>query len=578
MVSQPIYKVHPAVGIARVGNSEEHYIAPEIAGGLPIMDRGTHFDPADFRDAAGLLRRQAARFAVFRHESSHPEDAGEPVEPGKGGVRAIEWTVHLANKKAAWYKFIVNAGVNGYAPDHPMRNPDVTDIAKRRELIIDPGPRSVVRAGQSRSFSPADNPHNYPITFPPANLLPARIGTLGSMHADEHSRLLVLGGFGHSGSSRHPPEADDYANNDSWWDDTADGPVTARVIMEDGTAITVDAGAWVLVAPPKFAPQLVNIVTLYDTMLDVAIREMAIRPRMYADGMWNRCYWPNFRQEVLPILERITRYRWVAAIPRHAHDLDLAKLGDTSPAFRGMREFYLSLIRRPDEPNLYSGPRSGRPQMPMLCGDNCFVDGPPSSRYLTLTRTQYFILSQWAAGTFTTDRLPLPSGGAALDRAALENCVGGAFSPGIEVTWISRNPAIYAEPFRIRARAKVRPPLSLGQDFTRGLEPGDLSKYMALPWQADFNECSGELAGDRWAYWWPVQRPDYVNIKDDDGRLVQVPWVGSDRDANASDYLEFEDDAEMVTRWWELGFLYDVGTSERPEVIEVQRRLAREPQ
>ena len=34
--------------------------------------------------------------------------------------------------------------------------------------------------------------------------------------------------------------------------------------------------------------------------------------------------------------------------------------------------------------------------------------------------------------------------------------------------------------------------VSLSQDsnFKVGLQPGDLTKYSALPWQADFNECS----------------------------------------------------------------------------------------
>ncbi len=31
----PIYKVFPAIGVARVGNSEEYYLAPETTGGLP---------------------------------------------------------------------------------------------------------------------------------------------------------------------------------------------------------------------------------------------------------------------------------------------------------------------------------------------------------------------------------------------------------------------------------------------------------------------------------------------------------------------------------------------------------------
>jgi hypothetical protein len=212
--------------------------------------------------------------------------------------------------------------------------------------------------------------------------------------------------------------------------------------------------------------------------------------------------------------------------------------------------------------------------MPMLCGDNCFQAGPLSSTFLTLTQTQYFYLTQWAGGAFETAPAPPPEGGAARDRAALDNCVGGAFSPGIEVTWISRDVRIYREPLRIHAATGVTPPLGLGQDFARGLEPGDLCKYMAVPWQADFNECSQEQAGDRFAYWWPVQRPDYVYVEHD-GRLRQVTWVGSARDQNAPDYLEFADDTEMVREWSRLGFVFNTGTAVEPRFVEVARRRAR---
>ena len=137
--------------------------------------------------------------------------------------------------------------------------------------------------------------------------------------------------------------------------------------------------------------------------------------------------------------------------------------------------------------------------MPFLCGDNCFVPGVPKSSYLTVTDTQYFYLQQWARGRFTVGAVEPDPPGLALDRAAIENCVGGAFSPGIEMTWISRNPQLYSEPFRIKHRPDVTPPLSLGNDFARGMEPGDVRKYLACPWQADFNECSQEQVGERYA-------------------------------------------------------------------------------
>jgi hypothetical protein len=573
-VTESVYKVHPAIGVARVGDAEGYYIAPEVAGTLPLNPDGRPFGREDFRDADGRVRRQAARFEVFRYDPARPDDPGTPVRPGQDGVARIEWTAHLANKKAAWFAFIVNAGSAGYAPDHPLRNPRVTDPAERVKLMIDPGPRTLTGPGQAVEFSRADNPDGYPINFPPPDLHPAAIDSLGGLRTDAESRLLVLGGFGHSGTNRLPPAIGDYANNDAWWDDTADGPVTARLVLVDGTVVPVDHGAWVAVAPPRFAPELINVVTLYDTMFDVAVRTMGWRPDIYADGLWQQSFRPSWELDVAPIIERIRRYVWVAAIPRHAHDLDLAKLADPDPRFEGLRAFYLSVVRPPDGPNLESSPDNGMPMMPMLCGDNCFEPGPLGSNFLTLTQTQYFYLRQWAAGQFEPDGGRPLQGGAALDRAALENCVGGAFSPGIEVTWISRDTRIYSEPLRIHAAADVRPPLSLGQDFERGLEPGDLCKYMALPWQADFNECSQEQAGDRFAYWWPVQRPDYVFVEHD-GRLRQVPWVGSAADQNAADYLEFAHDLEMVHQWSRLGFVFNTGTSQEPRFVEVARRLRR---
>lgn len=571
------YKIHPAIGIARVGNSEEYYIAPEQAGALPILPDGRPFTPADFRDASKRLRRQGARFEVYLYDDTRPDDPGTPVRAGENGVKGVEWTVHLANKKPIWYQFIVNSGENGYPPDHPLRNPDVQDRKQREQLMIDPGPRTVAGPNQSVDFSRFDNPSNYPMTFPPEDLEPHAINSIGGLRTDDVGRLIVVGGYGRSGSSSRPPLIFDYANNDAWWDDTSDGPVTARVVMQDGSAIEVEASAWVLVAPPRFAPELVNLVSLYDTMLDVAIRHMGLRPDVYQDGLWNDAYRPSWEQEILPLLERGHHYQWVVAIPPHPHDFDFDRLGDPNPEFNRLRAYYLQNIRPPNGQNLYTSPETGYPMMPFLCGDNCFEPGPLGSSYLSVTDTQYFFLQQWAAGTFTVGQ-PRPIGpGQALDIAALENCVGGAFSPGIEMTWISRNPLIYAEPFRIRRKPNVQPPLSLGQSFADGLEPGDLTKYMALPWQADFNECSQEQIGDRFVWWWPVQRPDFVYIHHHQHpeRLRQVPWVGTDQDQNASNYIEFTDDLDMVKLWHDLGFVFNEGTPEKPQFVEVERLLSR---
>ena len=79
----------------------------------------------------------------------------------------------------------------------------------------------------------------------------------------------MLGGRGQSG---HTPEAkplSTYANNDYWHDDVSDGPVTASVKL-NGADVPVKGIAWVIVAPPKFAPAHLNLVTLYEVMGEAA--------------------------------------------------------------------------------------------------------------------------------------------------------------------------------------------------------------------------------------------------------------------------------------------------------------------
>ena len=81
-MTETIFRVHPAINFARVGNSPEYYIAPETAagevidentglfGGLPTKP-GTENPPItaeDFRDAKGQVKRQAARFKIFAYD------------------------------------------------------------------------------------------------------------------------------------------------------------------------------------------------------------------------------------------------------------------------------------------------------------------------------------------------------------------------------------------------------------------------------------------------------------------------------------------------------------------------------
>src|SRR5271155_3502956 len=64
---------------------------------------------------------------------------------------------------------------------------------------------------------------------------------------------------------------DEYANNDGWFDDMSDGVIKALVTFPDGHT-EIAQPAWVAVGPPKFAPGIRNVVTLYDTLWDMAVR------------------------------------------------------------------------------------------------------------------------------------------------------------------------------------------------------------------------------------------------------------------------------------------------------------------
>jgi hypothetical protein len=85
--------IHPSIGIARVGNSpDDWFYGPEVTDPLP--------HPRCYRDGNGALKRQAARFRIFGLDAD-----GKPLAELTTANAAITWTVHLANKKAAWYQF-----------------------------------------------------------------------------------------------------------------------------------------------------------------------------------------------------------------------------------------------------------------------------------------------------------------------------------------------------------------------------------------------------------------------------------------------------------------------------------------
>src|SRR5260370_7444245 len=123
---------------------------------------------------------------------------------------------------------------------------------------------------------------------------------LGEVRTDEQGRPRVFGGRGKSASYDGSP-AVTFANNEGWYDDTSDGPVTATVKFQ-GTTLEVDP-AWVVVAPPNYAPGQKSVRTMWDLMRDTAIKARKLPEPTR----------PLFNTDICPIFERLPRLHWVTA-------------------------------------------------------------------------------------------------------------------------------------------------------------------------------------------------------------------------------------------------------------------------
>ncbi len=363
-MSVPVYRIHPGIGIARLGDSPaEFYISPEKPGALPTACDGqgnpllspdgiSELPVSKFKDAEGRIKRAAARFQIYVYDDESPAgrrlSLGDAVFGGgnHGTLIDIQWRVYLANKKAVWYEFSQLEGEHGYSEGHKRRNADIADSEARQRLIIDPGPRVVNATTLRRASFSRDNSPYYSPTFPP-ELRPRCIDTLGDILTDAEGRLLVLGGHGHSGSFLQgfgQPRIETYANNDGWFDDTSDGPVMARLAMfstEVGAIryIDVEYPSWVLAAYPRYAPEILDMVTIEDVVMNTAIREMAYRTDLFGTAgtfgspqkvdssdlkalmhwragplQWNPDYTPWFYRDVWPILFRADEMSYLTTI------------------------------------------------------------------------------------------------------------------------------------------------------------------------------------------------------------------------------------------------------------------------
>jgi hypothetical protein len=577
----PIYRIHPAIGVSRLGNADPDtfFIGPEAPGYGPLgAPPGTDAPP--YKAADGRVKPQATRFRVFEYAMVNGRLLPvREVNLDTPGVAAITWTVHLANKKASFHQFSGPSGET--SPPAPLRNATVTD---RRSLEIDFGARSISgRSHAAVEFRPGGSV-GYAESCPKKADGTAVIGYLGQLRTDAEGNLIVLAGQGLAGyQAATPPPLPTYANNDGWFDDASDGPVTATVTINDNgvlRAIPVDprGGAWVLCTPPDFAPRIAAAVTGYDLLFDLAVRQIPIPPEngLYDDGgplarlrVLKADFTPgvlselptsvpSFTDEIQPVLLAGYNYWWVdgAVTAKHNSLID-PNLGNPDPRYAKDRQGVFTYIRPPD-----GVPTKSTGTMPHLKGDNPYIGTSNGDKYLELTHVQYALLSNWANDKFTPpsgDPPPPMISPTGLDRAVLENCVGGAFFPGIEFGWQMRNAALFAEPFRLDLNA------TSGYWGESGVPigPGHFTRQMAVPWHADFNDCKNE--GDY--SWWPSQRPnDALPSATATQRLDWArPTVKFASGGNVSQH------SDMVANWYKFGFVVDEGEvfveTERAAVI-----------
>jgi hypothetical protein len=256
---------------------------------------------------------------------------------------------------------------------------------------------------------------------------------------------------------------------------------------------------------------------------------------------------PDFDSEIAPILRNGFNYYYIDYnVPfKHSSLID-PNNGNPDPAYNAQRQFIAGYMRPP----LGVTAMKGNGTMPHILGDDAYNSHAADSvQRLALTHTQFGLMYNWATGPFIgTGINPPPTAQitpAGLDKAALENCVGGAFFPGIESSWQIRNPSLYMEPFRISPTATSQYYGETGIP----IGPGHFSRQMAVPWHADFNDCRSEEANS----WWPGQRPDSVYIESNQTR---IDWARPDTKfavgGNLSAHLD------MVNNWYKFGFVvYD---------------------
>ncbi|WP_431283626.1 LodA/GoxA family CTQ-dependent oxidase [Humitalea sp. 24SJ18S-53] len=292
------FRVHPAVGIARMGNSPAAFhisnefpiflqekfsrlrpnptprthpwdfvanVSKDVkAAGFAILNT-TDAATNKYKDNAGRVMPQAARFRIFAYVYGSAEPTAEPlrVVEVSAEIAEIEWQVWLGNVKS-----ITSTG------------------GRKNAFNRSAAPLSVSTAGGAKAAVLVKNA-----------ALPA-LGTLlleqtSADKAKVTGRLLVIGNSGDTQGTTRPSGL----WSDNWFDSAADGPVTAVIkpdmaklrlaagiaagealhYLDHGVAAPKAAaagqainalGGWCVVGLPDYSPDMGHFVSVHDIGLE----------------------------------------------------------------------------------------------------------------------------------------------------------------------------------------------------------------------------------------------------------------------------------------------------------------------
>jgi hypothetical protein len=593
MSGQVRYRIHPALAFVRVGDASRedgggYYLGPELPGVHAGRREDGSFQP--FK-AHGRVLARGARFRVFAYENGAPPR--EVPLDGSAEVEEAEWSVEIANRKAAFFKFLGPLGeATLYANPLlylPFFKRNAHQYGEAREALV-------LRSGKVTIAS--RRKHERVVLPNRSALTSGRIAELGDLRVDEKGRLIVCGGHGRTaylaelnGGKPRDASLESFANNDGWFDDIADGPVGVMLKMRDGRVLELsgDDGAWVASAPPDFAPALSPMRSYWDTLMDLYVRTRAHdleRAPEFAGSMWLELAreWAKtgtlgvcrvrFTRDIYPILRAaagVPAVFSVASRPIAHHRFEpwlVAQLGGPRSSAEARQAVFRRI--RPPQHRAYDVsqmPLANGDSIPLHPGDEpAWYDRlvPLAARARlfprplgTLTSLQYALLERWASGDFEEDwqgEPPPPAREATpldLEQAALETAVGGAFFPGIEASWLLASGRLFGGALRLRRGETLTSVSGIGPVV---VEPGIVTAQMALPWHADFASCKKTLdaSGRYHVGWWPTQRPDDVLVRAEDSSLVPRAWA-----RGADDLRSAERHIRMVDEWSTHGFVIE---------------------